>query len=271
VPLAGGEPLGMAQHLPGRPAQHLPTVHVYCYTSTEELYLSNIFSIPGGEVMLARNAFMEFLKDRYNLSMAVSCTPNNTEQSAQDGRNSIETFFLRAQDQNHKTGSVSETGWRYSGSAEPGTPSSTSPPPAPAVSRPQPAPGVQTRSAGPIVSSDSDATVVTGVYVGSYKCGTKNEDLKLSVRGERDGTLSAMFSFRPAGSGNFTSFRMAGQYSAKRHVTLEPLKGQTAAPQGFASVSANYIVKSHALGGVIRYDSCGAFSATLDTSQSPEF
>jgi hypothetical protein len=274
LPLAGGESFGMAQNFPGRPVQHRPTVYLYCYASTERLYMSNIFPLGGSDVMRARNAFMEFLKAHYSTAAGVSCTPNNTEQLAQEGKERIKTAFLRAQDQNHQTGSVIETAWTYSGSAEPASTSPAPPPPAPAASAPQPAPVAQTQSASPIVSSGSDGRVVTGVYVGHYKCAGQNRDLKLSVRGEPDGMLSAIFSFRPAPNSSFASFRMAGRYNSdKKHVTLEPVRWETAAPPGFVMVglAGTYTVASHTLNGVINYGSCGAFSATLDKSQSPEF
>lgn len=285
MPLLGGEWLAMAQHFPGRPAQHAPTVYVYCYASTEKLYLSNIFALGANRVMGAGNAFTDFLKGHYSFSRppGVSCTPNNTTQLAQDGKERTRTYFLRSLDQNHQTGSVIETHWTYPGSAEPATASPPSPSPTatapapqstPAAPVPQPPAVAQAQTAGSIASSESDASIVTGVYGGYYRCGAQNRDLKLSVRGERDGTLSALFSFRPTPKGNFASFRMSGLYNTgKKHITLEPIRWETAAPGGFVMVSlaGTYIPAEHKIGGVIQYGNCGGFVVTLDRSQSPDF
>jgi hypothetical protein len=190
VPLAGGESLGMAQHLPGRPAQHLPTVYVFCYASTEKLYVSNIFPLGSSEVMRTRNAFTEFLKGHYSFAMTpgVSCTPNNTEQFAQDGKERIKTSFLRAQDQNHQTGSVIETGWTYSGGAEPAGASPAPPPPAPAASGPQPAPAAQpavtpSKAAPASTSTSTDGAALTPESVaGVWTSGSDSIDLTVTVR-----------------------------------------------------------------------------------------
>ena len=276
VPLALIAPAAMGQHFPGRPAQHQPPVYVYCYSSGQKLYFSNIFTLPANQVRSAGNAFTDFLKGQYGSATAsgVSCTPNNTEQLAKDGKERIRTAFLRAQDQNHQTGSVIETAWTYPGAVAPGAatpaPATTPPPAAP----PQPAPAARPPSPVAATAGSSDATAITGVYVGTYKCSGQNRDLQLSVHGESDGTLSATFSFRPKPNGDFASFKMAGQYNGdKKHVTLQPVSWETAAPPGFVMVGldGSYIPASHMLSGVIHYGSCSGFSTTLDTSQSPKF
>ncbi len=117
---------------------------------------------------------------------------------------------------------------------------------------------------------------MTGTYSGSYRCGQRVMDLKLTLVQSAQGGLSGTFTFSLPGAQNTPyTFSVAGTFNpASQRFTLTPVKWETAAPPNFGMVGLAGMFDSNELtGNVTLNTSCSTFnvertSATASAAQT---
>ncbi len=240
APIASGQGVPNARNPRTEVTNYLFCVASY---SASQIYYSGAFVTTGQGLGPVPAAFVQFLKQKYSYKGPgqfpgdIQCTGLHSVAEAQ----SIERGYIDRDRQNKMN--VIETGWVY-GSASAET---------------APAAGA------------SDASRLTGVYLGKYRCNGGDRDLKLTVRGASNGSLTALFTFTAVRS--LASYSLAGRYDgATGQFKLEPDKWVGAAPSGYNMVGMDgaYDAASNKLSGKIASGSCGPFSVVRDNTQTAD-
>lgn len=193
-------------------------------------------------------AFFQFLKQQYSYKGLgeypgdLQCTGVRSVEEAR----SVEQLYVNRDRQNKRN--VIETGWTYNGA------------PAPVVS--------SAPAATPV-----NATGITGVYDGNYRCARGPVNLTLTLVAPGDGSLTGVFTFDlPANSRTRTaSYTLSGTYDAATGgFRLVPVKWEPPAPPGFVMVGMDGAFNSSAeqVSGKITYATCTTFEATRNKAQS---
>ncbi|HYL36046.1 MAG TPA: hypothetical protein VEV17_09055 [Bryobacteraceae bacterium] len=207
------------------------------------LYYSSDFVTTGQNIRPVQEAFLGFLRQRYSyrgnpaVEQPVQCTDVHSVEESR----SVERIYINRDRQNKIM--VVETGWVY---------------------------GSASADVAPAASS-SDASKLTGVYLGKYRCSGGDNDLKLTVRGASNGSLTALFTFTAVRS--MASYSLAGRYDGVTgQFKLEPDKWVGAAPSGYNMVGMDgvYDAASNKLSGKIASGACGPFSVVRDNAQTAD-
>jgi hypothetical protein len=125
------------------------------------------------------------------------------------------------------------------------------------------------------VATPVNATAITGVYNGSYRCARGPVNLKLTLVAPGDGSLAGVFTFDlPANSRTRTaSYTLSGTYDAATgKFRLDPVEWEPPAPPGFVMVGVDGVFNFSAeqVSGKITggYGACTTFDATRNKAQS---
>jgi hypothetical protein len=118
-----------------------------------------------------------------------------------------------------------------------------------------------------------NATAITGVYNGDFRCARGPVNLKLTLVAPGDGSLTGLFTFDlPAKFVERTaSYTLSGTYDAATgHFRVDPVKWVPPEPANFVMVGMDGALNSSAerVSGKITYGRCTTFEASRDKAQS---
>jgi hypothetical protein len=125
----------------------------------------------------------------------------------------------------------------------------------------------------PNAQAQSAATVINGVYNGTYTCAIGPRTLKLSLLASGNGSLTGVFTFYlpPTSHTQAFSYSLNGTFdAASGKFKLNPVKWETPPPGGYSMVGMDgaFDPGTGQVAGKITYGSCGAFQATRDQAKS---
>ena len=243
-------PPGRAEQLGQKPPPPV-TSYLFCTgvaSPQSTIYYSGTIATTEKNTNPVHVAFFQFLKQRYSYRGPgeypgdLQCTGVRSVEEAR----SVEQLYVNRDRQNKRN--VIETGWTYNGA------------PAPVIA--------PTSGATP-----ANATAITGVYNGSYRCARGPVNLKLTLAAPGDGSLTGEFMFDlPANSRAGTAgYRLSGTYDAATgNFHLDPVNWVPPAPPGYVMVGMEGAFNSSAgqVSGKITYPTCSTFEATRNKAQS---
>jgi hypothetical protein len=119
----------------------------------------------------------------------------------------------------------------------------------------------------------ANATTITGVYNGTYRCARGPVNLRLTLVAPGDGSLFGVFTFDlPANSSTRTaSYTLIGTYDAATgKFRLDPEKWEPPEPANYVMVGMDGAFNSSTeqVSGKITYATCSTFDATRNKAQS---
>lgn len=163
----------------------------------------------------------------------------------------------------------SESAGMNRGSAAPQRAQAITQPAVASGTRPAPQPAQIASSA-----AQSPATLITGVYKGSYNCESGNLNLKLALTGRADGTVSGFIIFDlPPYLGSHATYKVAGRYAyGVSQFRLDPVPVGLAPPRDYAmgQMNGSYGIGSSIIRGATVSRACTDFHAQRDKSETPE-
>lgn len=227
------------------------TFHYYCSSDQYQatLYFSAAFDVisppgvPDLDYQQLANTFKQSLQQRYGYKGDVACFGDYKTLAAVQADEQRRIAGMRAS----RKWNIIATGWTYGGAA----------PAAPAAP-----------AAAPV-----NATAITGVYNGDFRCARGPVNLKLTLVAPGDGSLTGLFRFDlPAKFVERTaSYTLSGTYDAATgHFRLDPVEWVPPEPANFVMVGMDGALNSSAdqVSGKITYGRCTTFEATRDKAQS---
>ena len=228
------------------------TSHWYCSSDMGQstMYFSAAFDVilaPGVPDLKYRqmdDAFKQTIEQKYGYKGNAVCFGDYKTLAAVQADEQKRISEMRAS----KKWKVIETGWTYNGA-----------PAAVASSAP---------AARPV-----NATAITGVYNGNYRCAHGPVNLKLTLVAPGDGSLTGIFTFDlPANFSTRTaSYTLNGTYDAATgEFRLEPVEWEPPAPANYVMVGMDGAFNSSTeqVSGKITYPTCTTFEATRNKTQS---
>ena len=249
-----------------------PPSHYYCMATptAKTSYISGLFLVPASTPYNAiSSAFTQFIAGKYGKTGNVACFGDPDEAKARK-----QMQQMSVQTSGH---SVVETGWVYK-AATPSTDPNYNPHGASAQlpsynshgSSPPPAAHSQNEetpaSQPPATPKPGPASVVDGVYTGTYTCAKGPAGLKLTLKAPEYGLLTGTFTFYlPPGSHTKAyTFSLNGHFDpTSGNFKLNPLKWEGPEPPNYMMVGLKGAVDTQTgkVSGVIDYSGCGRFEA----------